>query len=205
MKFRIDLGKKNDVSLYMQIERNIMNIYFAPRPPAEPHDALQVKEDFSYLMSNISRDGITSIETDSPDDICDDEDLDPHVQITFSQEVTPDRLRDFLNALLGAQRNHSTQRQYQFLDMQTAHLTHQSYGDFYHQYKRELQKFSLFALSQTRPAQPLLDVNTSTSALIMANDALWGVYALLKILLTCQHLMDQGNTKDEPNQRVAPN
>ena len=159
MSFRIDLGQKDGVGVFLVVVRDQIKINFAPKSDAKTDEAkaYQVRADFGHLLEHFEMDHRSNMVRGEDNEHVkrhhgvQQETNIPHQHISFDRDVNPTMLAEFLAGLIQAQKDHSKDKQYQFFDARTAKDVQHAFTQFYAEfYGSSLQKECLLDCRLTK-------------------------------------------------------
>ncbi|QBR84458.1 hypothetical protein E3983_08855 [Legionella israelensis] len=138
MSFRADLTVKDGVHIFLVVVRNQININFQLSDiPSKEETPYHIRENFNHLLQHFHLNKEANlVRGEDPEHIkrhhiIAEEARIPHTHVGFSEDVTPEMLEEFFKGILRAQKDHTGEDEYQFLDKETIQHILMAYREFY--------------------------------------------------------------------------
>ena len=141
MSFRIDLSTKNGVNIFLVVVRNTINMNFVPCDDSTSKDVTYIERSyFVHLLKHFKlKQSEVMVRGEDPEHVKRHHGYAGETEIThahsaFDQDVTPQILTQFLQGILQAQKEHSAEGEYQFIDDATAARVLEAFTVFHREF-----------------------------------------------------------------------
>lgn len=123
MSFRIDIGEKEGVVIFLVVVRDQINLYFTPIATATNDLEYVLRDKFVRLVPRLGQMEHRTLPIRGADPehvkrhhVIYEETKIAHCHVSFDCDVTPEILEEFFSQILNAQKSYSNDAKYQFLD-----------------------------------------------------------------------------------------